>query len=136
MGEGVAVGSLGEGEGEGEGVGGVGFRSFGEVEHALDHAGDGGFLGGAVADDGLFHFARGDLDNFEAGFGGGDEGGAAGLAHDEGGLQIARVEEAFDNAERWLVLGDDVAEGLMDFDEAARMFPGGRNADGAVGEGC
>ena len=133
--EGETVGFLGEGEREGEGVAGVGVGFFGEVQHTLDHFGDGAVLGGAVSDDGLFHFARGDFEDVEAALGGGGEARAAGFAHDEGGLEILREEEAFDDAGGGLVLLDDCADGVVDFGEATGAFPGLRDADGSVGEG-
>src|SRR5687768_171980 len=97
-GQAVAAGFVGKGEGQGERIGGVGGGWFGKLQHALDHFGDGEFLRGSVTDDGLFYFSRRDFEDFEASFGGGGEAGSAGLAHDQGRLQILRKEEAFDRA--------------------------------------
>ena len=92
------------GERQRQGVGGVGRGRLGQIQKPLDHFGDGGFLRRAVADDGLFHFARGDFENFQAGLGDDRQRRAARFAHDNGRLQILRVEQALDDADRWLML--------------------------------
>jgi len=123
-------------EGEGEGIGGVWGGKLGELEEALDHFADGDFLGRAVADDGLFDFARGDFENLQTGFTKGGEGGAAGFTHDEGGLKILREEQAFDSAGGGTMAGDDFAQGAGDMREAAGTFPSGGANNGAVDEGA
>jgi len=39
-------------------------RAVWQIQHPLDHFGDGGFLRRAITDDGLFHLARSDFKNF------------------------------------------------------------------------
>ena len=96
-------------------VGGVGRGRFGQVQQPLDHFGDGGFLRRAVADDGLFHLARGDFKNFQTRFGDGGQRRAARFAHDDGGLQILREKKSFDDADGRLMLLQNVAQRLRQF---------------------
>ena len=44
---------------------------FWQIQKSLDHFGNGGFLRGTITDDSLFHFARGNFENFQTGFGNG-----------------------------------------------------------------
>src|SRR5262245_20108203 len=134
-GQGIAPIFLGISEGKGEGVGGVRRGRFWQREEALDHFGDGGFLRRAVANDGLLHFSRSDFVNFKARFGDRSQGGSPSFAHDESGLEILGVKQAFDDTDGRLVLFEDVAQGLDDFYEAAGMFPSGGTGDGSVREG-
>ena len=113
-------------------VGGVGRGRFGQVQQALNHFGNGGFLRRAVADDGLFHLAGRHFENFQTGFGDGRQRRAARLAHDDGRLQVLREEKSLDDADGRLVLFQDCAQGFHDFDEAARTFPVLRAGDRAV----
>ena len=124
------------GDGDGEGVGGVGGWGFAEAEHGADHEGDLLFGGGAASDSGLFDFARGVFVDGEAVFGGGDEGGAACGAEDDGGFEALDEDGGFDGADGGLVLADDVVELLADGDEAAGGEEFGVVDDGAVGEGA
>lgn len=112
----------------------VGRGQFGEVQHPLHHFGNGEFLRRAVADDGLFHFARGDFKNFNSSFGDRRHRRASRLAHDEGGLQILREEKSFDHADGRLMFAQNIAERLGNFSKAARAFPSGRTGNGALRE--
>ncbi len=116
-------------------VGGVRRGRFGQVQQTLDHFGDGGFLRRAVADDGLFHLARGDFKNFQAGFGDGGQRRAARFTHDDGGLQVLRVEKPFDDADGRLVLLQNLAQRLHNFDQAAGVFPVWRAGNRPMAEG-
>ena len=113
----------------------VGRGRFGQIQHPLDHFGDGGFLRRAVADDGLFHLAWRDFKNFQTGLGNGRERRAARFTHDERGLQILRVKESFDNANGRVMFLDGIAQGLGNFYEAARAFPACRAGNRAVRQG-
>lgn len=123
------------GDADGEGVGGVVGRGFGEAEEGADHEGDLGFVGVAAADDGLFDAAGGVFVDFESGFGGGDEGGSAGGAQGDGGLEVLHVDGGLDAADVGLVGGDDGAELAGDFGEAGAGEEFGGVADDAPGEG-
>ena len=48
---------------------------------------------------------------------------SARFTHDHRGLQILRVKDAFDYADSWLTLFENIAQGLDDSYEAARAFP-------------
>ena len=121
-------------EREGEGIRSIGRGQFGEVQHALHHPGDGDFLRAAVADDGLLHFAGGDLKNIQPGFGDDGHGGTPGFTHDDGGLDILREEKAFDGAHFRLVPLEDVAQGPANMGEAAGTFPIARTGNGSLDE--
>ena len=116
-------------------VGRIRRGQFGQVQHALHHFGHRELLRGAVADDGLLHLARRQFINLQAGFGDGGQRRAAGFAHDEGGLQVLRVEQSLDHAHGGLMLREHFAQGLRNFDQATGVFPAGRAGNRAVGEG-
>ena len=121
-------------ERQGQGVGGVGRGRFRQVQESLHHFCDRHFLRRAVADDGLLHFARGDFVDVQAGLGGGYQRGAARLTHEQGRLQILRVEQSFHDADRGMMLPDHVAQGLRDFCQAPGVFPTRGTNNRAVGE--
>ena len=116
---------------QGERVRGVGRRWLGQTQHALNHFGDGQFLGRAIPDDGLFHFTRRKFVNFQAGLRNRGQRRASRLAHDERGLQILGVEQSFDDANGRAMFFNDVAKRLGDFQETTGMFPGRGTDDGA-----
>jgi len=101
----------------------IGRGQFGEIQHPLHHLGNGYFLRRAVADDGLLHFARGNLEYIHAIFRHRRERGAARLAHDDGGFQILREENSFEHANVRLILAQHLTERLENFGKAARMLP-------------
>ena len=88
------------------------------MKEALDHFGDGVFLGGAVSDDGLFDFSRRDFVDVQAGLGHDGQGRAPRLAQGEGGLQVLGVEKALNGADGGMVLGGDFPQRLGDFQKA------------------
>jgi len=87
------------GQGQRQGVGGVGRGRLGQIQQALNHSGDGGFLCGAVTDDGLFYFARRDFKNVQPGLGNGRQRRAPRFPHDNGRLQILRIKQTFNHAD-------------------------------------
>lgn len=105
------------------------------MKEALDHFGDRLFLSRAVTNNGLLHFAGGNFINFQAGFPRREEAGAAGLAHEDGSLEVLRKENAFHDANARVKFANHLAERCGDFDQTARMLPPGRTNDSAVGEG-
>ncbi len=121
----ITAGLLRVGKGDGKGVGGVRQGKFGQAQKALHHFGDGKFLSRAVTHEGLFDFARRDLENFQARFADGGQRRAARLAHDQRGLEILGVKKPFHSANGRTVFGRYLAQGLRDFGQAPRMFPTG-----------
>jgi hypothetical protein len=100
----------------------------------LNHFGDGAFLGGAIADDRLLHFARREFEDLESGFSGRHETCAARFAHEKRGLEILRKEQAFDNADGRMVLLNSLSQFLENVHQAPRSLPGSGTLDGALRE--
>src|SRR5437660_7572848 len=61
-------------KGQCERIRGIGRGRFSQAQHALYHFCDCELLGGAVADNGLFHFARRELVNLQSCLGNGRQG--------------------------------------------------------------
>lgn len=126
---------LSVGESEGQRIGGIRGRWFSEVQHALNHFGDGELLSGAITDDGLLHLTGGKFIDIQTSFSDRGEGCAPGFAHDESCLEIVGEKEALNDAESGAMLRDDVSEGLSNFDETTGTFPGSRAGNRSVGDG-
>ena len=86
-------------QGQGQGIGGIWFRHFRQPQHPLNHFGDREFLRGAITDNGLLHFSRGHLIDFQSGLGDRGDGSAASLPHNQRGLQVLSVKESLDDAD-------------------------------------
>lgn len=113
-------------------IGSIRRGGYGELQHALDHSRDRSFLGGAIANDGLFDFARRDFVNRHTRFGNNRQRGAPGFTHDQGRLQILSVEQTFDCAGLRLMLLDHSPEALRDVRQAAAALPTCRAGDRAL----
>src|SRR5262249_37559170 len=73
--------------------------------------------------------------NLKARFSDRHQAGSARLAHDQRRLEILRVKQALDDASGGLMLSQDIAQGLRDFDKATGMLPGLRTVDRSKRQG-
>ena len=126
------TGRLGEGECDGQSVGGVRCGEFAEGKAGLHHFRNGFLLCGTEPDDCLFDFAGCDFEYHQPCLGHGGDGGATGLSHDEGGLDVLCVEQAFNGNHGWGGFSDDGFECVCDFEKAAGDAPIRRALDGAL----
>jgi hypothetical protein len=111
---------------------GIGRRRLGQLQHALNHARHSGLLRGTVTNNRLFDFPRRDFVNGDARFRNGRERRAARFAHDQGRLQILRIEQPFDHARLRLMLLQHRADASGNVRQAAGAFPTSRAREGPV----
>ena len=117
------------GETDGDGIGGVWRRGFGESEQGSDHEGDLLFLRRSLADDRLFDAAGGIFVDFQVMFGGGEQGGAPGGAHDDGSFVALDKNDALDGAHMGLMIADHAVQFLANGHQTLGLAPGGRVVD-------
>jgi hypothetical protein len=107
------------GNGSGEGVGGVvGFRDFLKTEMNPYHFLDLLFFGATVAGQGLLYLERRIFINRDSGLARDEESDAAGAGDGNAGRDVCVKKEFFDSGDGRLSFFYDVAEIVVDFEEA------------------
>ena len=129
-----AAATVGVAESEGQCVGGVELRKFGETQLGFDHLRDLRFAGGALAGDGLFHFARGVFVDREICRSGSDERRPPSCAEDDGGAVALHKDDRLEHRTLGRMAGDDFRDAAVDGDEALRLAEGGSVFERAVFE--
>lgn len=105
-------------DGGGEGVGGVvGFWDLVEVEVEADHFLDLGFVGLAIAADGLLNLVRAVFENWHVILFRDEKADAAGFGDGDAGGDVLFEEEFFDRHDVGAILVDDFVEGVVDIFE-------------------
>lgn len=125
-----------EGNGHGEGVGGiVGLGDDWQAQKGADHFLHLGFLGAAVAGDGLLDLHGGEFGNAEAGLGEREQDDATGLADGDGGGDVGGEVKQLDAGMLGTGFGDDLRKLGMQGDQAlGHVLTGGGGDDAGINE--